>query len=291
MKRQENLPFRKEDIPLVKLKKIQCRKIDAKAFSRIRTSIKQVGIVEPLQVSPRSDGYYHILDGERRFDSLVELGYETAPCIIQDDDDMDTFTANFQVNHLSPREERRMIEKAAEVVDEKRIADVLGLKKISLRLPEMLSERLHPIIVKAFDSGMITRACTRELAEVVPKRQLEIFAMMQNTKNFGTQFVKRQVVATPLKQQQSKRKTSPWTENQDRKKSFGSKLKAQQPELDQCTKSYRDFTSSLMKAVIHCRTIITNKAIEKYLKANMLPIYTEIKAIIESEHTEKKTPR
>ena len=289
MKHQEDLPFRGEDIHLVKLRKSQNRKIDPKAFSRIRSSIKKLGMLEPLHVAPSSDGYYNILEGEHRFDILMELGYETAPCIIRDD--MDIFTTNYQVNHLSPGEETKMIKKATEVVDEKLIADVLGLKKVVYRLPDSLSERLHKTIVKAFNDGKITRACVRELAEVVPVRQLEIFAVMQNTKNFGTKFVKNQVLDTPLKKQQSTRKTSPWMENKERKKSLGAKLKAQRVESDQCTKSFRDLTSALMSTVIHSREIITNKAIEKYLKTNMLPIYTEIKAIIESEHVEKKAPR
>jgi len=289
MKHQEDLPFRKEDIPLVKLKKSQCRKIDSKAFSRIRTSIKKIGMLEPLHVSPCSDGYYNILEGEHRFDILVELGYETAPCIIRDDKDI--FTTNYQVNHLSPGEETKMIKKATEVVDEKFIAEVLGLTKIVYRLPDSLSERLHKTIIKAFNNGKITRACVRELAEVVPERQIEIFAMMQNTKNFGTKFVKKQVLSTPPKKMQSTRKTPPLEENRGRKKSLGTTLKAQQPEHDQCTKSYRDYSSALMSTVIHCREIISNKAIEKYLKTNMLPIYTEIKAIIESELIEKKAPR
>jgi len=289
MKCPNDMPFQKEDIPLVKLKKVKYRKINQKTLVKIRNSIKQVGLAEPLLVSPCAEGYYQILDGELRFNVMIEMGYETAPCIIHDDSDI--YTSNYHVNHLTPIQESKMIKKAAEVVDEKLIADVLGLKKISLRLPETLSERLHPIIVKAFDSGTITRACTRELAEVIPERQLEIFAMMQNTKSFGTKFVKKQVIETSPKKRQSKRKTSPWAENKERKKSLGSKLMAQQPEHDQCTKSFRDFTSALMVTVFHCRTIITNKVIEKYLKTNMLPIYTEIKAIIESELIEKKAPR
>ena len=289
MKHQDDMPFRGEDIPLVKLKKSQCRKIDPKAFSRIRTSIKQLGMLEPLHVSSRTDGYYNILEGEHRFDILVELGYETAPCFIRDDKDI--FTTNYQVNHLSPGEETKMFKKAAEVVDEKFIADVFGLKKIVYRLPDSLSERLHKTIIKAFNNEKITKACVRELAEVVPERQIEIFAMMQNTKNFGTQFVKKQVLDTPPKKRQSTRKTPPWTENKERKMSLGAKLTVQKPDHDQCTKSYRDYTSALMLTVVHCREIITNKAIEKYLKTNMLPIYTEIKAIIESELIEKKALR
>jgi len=288
MNRNEDISFRREDIPLIKLKKLKCRKIDQQTFARIRASIRQVGLLEPLLVCPRPDGFYNILDGDLRFDVLVEMGLETVPCIIRDD--IDIYTANFQVNHLSPVEEAKMIKKAMEVVDGQLIADVFGLKKISYRLNEMLLKRLHPTIIKAFNTGKITKACAKELAEVVPERQLEIFAMMQNTKNFGPAFVKKQILLTPLKKQQSKRKTTPWAENKERKKSLGANLAEIQAEHDHLAKLYREYTSALMLTMIHCREMITNKAIEKYLKANMAQIYTEIKAIIESELTEKKGP-
>jgi len=284
-----NVPFDCADIPLIKLKKIKRRKIDQKTFARIRTSIKEVGLLEPLLVRAAADGYYDILDGELRFDVLMEMGLETAPCIIRND--MDIFTANYQVNHLSPVEETKMIKKAMEIVDGQLIADVFGLKKIGYRLHDGLLKRLHPAIVKAFNTGQITKACARELAEVVPDRQLEIFAMMQNTKNFGPAFVKKQILLTPLKKQQSNRKKTPWAENKERQKTLGTKLKEHQTELDHLAKLFREYTAALMLTVIHCREIITNKVIEKYLKTNMTQVYTEIKAIIESELVEKKGVR
>ena len=289
MNHNEDMPFRGEDIPLIKLIKTKCREPNPKALAKIRTTIKQVGLLEPLLVSPRKDGCYNILAGEFCFDVLLEMGMETAPCIIRDD--VDIYTSNYQVNHLSPIEEARMIKKAMEVVDGQLIADVFGLKKIFFRLPETLLKRLHPTIVKECDKGTITRACARELAEVVPARQLEIFAMMQNTKNLGTRFVKKQVLLTPSKKWQSTRKTPPLEENKKRKKSLGTKLQTQQTEQDHLKKLFREYTSALMLTVIHSREIISNPAIEEYLKTNMPQVYTEIKAIIESELIEKKAPR
>jgi len=284
-----DMPFHCEDIPLIKLKKVKRRKIDQTTFARIRTSIKEVGLLEPLLVCQSTNGYYDILDGELRYDVLMEMGLETVPCIIREDKDI--YTANYQVNHLTPIEETKMIKKAMEVVDGQLIADVFGLKKIGYRLNETLLKRLHPTVIKAFNTGKITKACAKELAEVVQERQLEIFAMMQNTKNFGPAFVKKQILLTPLKKQQSKRKKTPWVENNERKKSLGANLKEMQVEHDHLAKLYREYTSALMLTVIHSREIVTNKSIEKHLKTHMPAVYAEIKAIIESELIEKKGVR
>jgi len=192
MSQNKNMPFRCEDIPLIQLKKVKKRKVDQTTFAKIRTSIKEVGLLEPFLVRLVQEGYYEILDGELRFDVLMEMGLETAPCIVREE--MDIYTANYQVNHLTPLEETKMIKKAMEVIDGQLIANVFGLKRIGDRLNETLVQRLHSTIVKAFNKGKITKACAKELAEVVPERQLEIFAMMQNTKNFGPAFVKTELL-------------------------------------------------------------------------------------------------
>jgi len=287
MKPSKSGPFPCEDIPLIRLKKIKFRKIDQRAYSRIRASIMNVGLLDPLHVTPsKDDGDYVIIDGEWRYDILMELGVETAPCFIRDD--MDIYTANYQVNHLSPVEETKMINKAKEVVDGQLIANVFGLKTITSRLHETLLKRLHPTVVKAFNTGKITKVCAKELAEVIPARQLEIFAMMQNTKNFGPAFVKKQILMTPLNKQQSQRRKTPWAENTERKKSMGTDLKERHEELNHLAKLYREYTAALMLTVIHSREIVTNKIIMAYLKENHSQMYTEIKSIIESELLEKK---
>ena len=286
MKRQDQPSFRCEDIPLVRLKKIQNRKIDFRTLARIRASIKEVGLLEPLHVFPENDGDYGILDGEGRFDILLEMGVETAPCFVFEV--MDIYTANHQVNHLTPEEERKMIKKAMEIIDGQVIAKALGLKRIDSRLNESLLNRLHPTVVKAYNTNKITKTCARELGEVMPDRQLEIFAVMQNTKNFTPNFVKKQILLTPLNKQQSRRKWTPWAENSERKKSLGTKLKEMQDERDHLASLFREYTAALMITVIHTREIISKKSIEKYLKENLLPFYEEIIEIIESELIEKK---
>lgn len=283
---RNGIALRCEDIPLVRLKKLKCRKIDMQTLSRIRASIEELGLLEPLLVTPIEENDFGILDGDGRYDVLMEMGMETAPCIIQDT--MDIYTANHQVNHLSPVEETRMIKKAMETVDGQLIAKVFGFKKISFRLSDSLINRLHPTVVKAFNSGKITKLCAKELAEVTPDRQLEIFAMMQNTKNFGPNFVKKQILLTPIKKQQSKRKMTPWLENKKREKSMCGNLKEMNSELNSLAMRYREYTAALMLTVVHAREIITNKAIEKYLRENLAQLYREAKEIIESELIEKK---
>jgi ParB-like chromosome segregation protein Spo0J len=60
----------------------------------IVTSIKEVGMVDPLMVRPHKSepGSYLLLDGHLRYFALKELGETSAECIIADD--VECFTYN-----------------------------------------------------------------------------------------------------------------------------------------------------------------------------------------------------
>jgi len=56
MNHNEDLPFQRADIPLIKLIKIKRWESNLKALAKIRSSIMKVGLLEPLLVSSRKDG-------------------------------------------------------------------------------------------------------------------------------------------------------------------------------------------------------------------------------------------
>jgi len=64
-------------------------------YKRILTSIKEVGLVEPLVIHPQRDksGTYMLLDGHLRHSALKELGMTEADCIIATDDESFTYNA------------------------------------------------------------------------------------------------------------------------------------------------------------------------------------------------------
>src|SRR5689334_8916698 len=95
-------------------------------YKRIVASIAEVGIVEPLVVAPRkTDNEPHMLvDGHLRYAAMIDLGAESAPCLIADDDE--AFTYNKRVNRLATVQEHYMIVEALERgVPEERLARAL----------------------------------------------------------------------------------------------------------------------------------------------------------------------
>lgn len=75
----------------------------------IRGSIQRDGILIPLTVR-KKDGYYELIDGERRVRLAKELGYKTTPCTVIDVDDETARRMVWKVNTL--RQEYTPKEKA-----------------------------------------------------------------------------------------------------------------------------------------------------------------------------------
>jgi Predicted transcriptional regulators len=270
-------PVKCKDIPLVKLVPIKKRTVTEHAMKKLRSTIEAVGLIEPLNVCPK-DGTYEILDGYLRYKVLLELGVETVPCIIFKTRDI--YTANRQVNHLSPIEETRMLRKAMEKVPEEKIAKTFGLKKINYKDQSRLISLLHPEVAKAYNDGKITRRCAEEISTVMPKRQLEILAVMQNIKKFDMSVVQSQILKTRQADRRSTKRKSPWTKNEERKKTLAAELVQIREEHDFYNTLYRQLQRDLMVLVMYFREIIMNKDLEQYLKTNAPTQYSQIIEII-----------
>jgi ParB family chromosome partitioning protein len=100
------------NIPLDKIKpnRFQPRKdFDSNKQAELVESIKEGGLIQPIIVR-KTEGYYEILVGERRFKAIEKLGWETIPVIIHDSVDNETamkmaLIENIQREDLNPIEE------------------------------------------------------------------------------------------------------------------------------------------------------------------------------------------
>jgi ParB/RepB/Spo0J family partition protein len=91
----------------------------------IRGSIMKDGILVPLTVR-KKDGYYEIIDGERRWRLAKELGYKTVPCVVKTDVDDEVadqmswnlntlrkeYTVEERAKHFRMHQEQRMSARA-----------------------------------------------------------------------------------------------------------------------------------------------------------------------------------
>nr|WP_296074794.1 ParB/RepB/Spo0J family partition protein [uncultured Actinoplanes sp.] len=82
---------------------------DEEALDELKTSIQEVGFLQPIVVRELDDGQYELVMGERRWRAAQAVGRETIPAIIRDtrDDAMlrDALLENIHRANLNPLEE------------------------------------------------------------------------------------------------------------------------------------------------------------------------------------------
>ena len=279
---QNGKPVKGLDISIVKLVPRNERKIAKKYRQRIEASVRAVGLIDPLIVYPLDDGY-EILDGVLRYRILLDLGVETVPCLVHDS--RDGFTGNRMVNQLSASQEMRMLRKSLEELDEKTIANALGMQGIGHRLNKGLLDKLHPEVVKAFNANKINLQSAREMVNVKTDRQHEILQLMESCNDYSTTFARGLVLKTSVaKRAKAASAKTPWTQSDEKKSNLLKKLQEAEQQQDYYTGLYRQYTTNLLKLVIYVRTLPNNSGVKSYLQTNhtdLARIFEEILASTE----------
>lgn len=166
-----------ETLPITKLKLAEDNpRRDPGDISELAESIKAVGIVEPLVVTPAGDGTHLVVAGSRRLAAASAAGLVEVPAIVRNLSDEQRaeimLVENLQREDLAPLEEtaafRRLIDLG---YSQRKLAERIGRSQahISKRLA---LEELTPKARTALDSGRITLEEAQDLLKLrgMPKR-------------------------------------------------------------------------------------------------------------------------
>jgi len=254
------------DLPLAAITPVRKRTVTRRGYARLKANIQALGLIDPLCVCRDGEKYY-LLDGYVRYQILLELGVEEAPCLVLDHRDF--YTPNRQVNHLSRMEEGKMIRSALGKVDEKTIARHFALKSLHPR-PYACKKDLHPAVLAALESGEINRLCARELAFVVPARQAELLELMRQAGDKSPAFVKTQIIKTPSNQRVKRkgRAKTPWERESKHKGGLADRLADINRHFGFYKELFNTYLADLMRLVIHIREILEDQALHNWLKEN-----------------------
>ena len=167
-------------------------------YKQILASVKEVGIIEPLVVSPCKDGkdQYYLLDGLIRLEVIKELGDKKITCIISTDDE--AFTYNKHINRLSTIQEHRMIVRAVERgVSEAKIASALNVDVKSIILKRKMLDGICKEAVELLKDKMVSGGVFRVLKKMVPMRQIECAELMNSMNVYSVPYAKALLAGTP----------------------------------------------------------------------------------------------
>ena len=187
------------DLPveaLLPLRPMTSRITRSRKYARIATSIKKIGVIEPLAVTKADSSSRHmLLDGHLRLHAIKEEGKATAPCIIADDDE--AFTYNKRVNRLATVQEHYMIQRALDRgVSAGMIAAALG---IDVKAVQRRSKMLDGIAAEAVDilkDRPVNPQVFDTLRRMKPERQFATAELMASMNNFTATYAKAILAAT-----------------------------------------------------------------------------------------------
>ena len=186
-------------LPLDRLLPIRQLKPNDHVFGKYRSilsSIREIGIIEPLIVHPQKDtDNYLLLDGHMRQKALRELGRTEAPCIISNEGD--AFTYNDKISRVAPIQEHRMIMKAiAQGVTPEQIAKALDVDPDRIREGMSLLDDIHPDAIEILKDKPITPAALRVFKKVKPLRQLDFAQLMVSMNNYTVGYARAMLLGT-----------------------------------------------------------------------------------------------
>lgn len=254
------------DLPLAAIIPVRKRAVTKRGYEKLRANIQALGLIDPLCVC-RDGEKYHLLDGYIRYQILLELGVEEAPCLVLERRDF--YTPNRQVSSLSRIQEGKMLRRALESVDAQTIAKHFALKSL-YSMTKSKDKGLHPDVAAAVESGEISRVCARELEFVVPARQTELLELMRQAGDHSPAFVKTQIIKTPPNQRVKVkgRNRTPWEREQTQKNGLADRLAEANRHYDFYKELFNTYYTDLMRLVIHVRDILEEPELHDWLKKN-----------------------
>ncbi len=167
-------------------------------YKQILASVKEVGIIEPLVVSPCNEGkgQYYLLDGLLRLEVIKELGEKNIACIVSTDDE--SFTYNKHINRISTIQEHRMIVRAVERgVSEAKIASALNVDVKSIILKRKMLDGICKEAIELLKDKMVSGGVFRVLKKMVPMRQIECAELMNSMNVYSVPYAKALLAGTP----------------------------------------------------------------------------------------------
>jgi hypothetical protein len=276
-------------IPLERI--LPSRKVDkviqgSKKYASILSSIKELGIIEPLAVHPKpvvagGVSMYMLLDGHLRLEALKTLGGTEALCLISTDDE--GFTYNRQINRLTPIQEHKMILAALKKgIEASRIAQVLGINVDRIHEREKLLNGIAPEVVEMLKVRMVAQDVFRSLRQMKPIRQIETVEMMISANCFTQNYARMVLAATRPEMLVEKKKKMAGEVNPIDIARMEREMENLQHDYKQVEDTLGETMLVLVVAKGYLSRLLRNDAIAAYLKCHYAELLEELQSIMEA---------
>lgn len=254
-------------------------------FLQIQSSIKAVGIIEPLTVGPadKKTGHRILIDGHLRLLALRTLEQTEVPCLESTDDE--SYTYNTRINRLSSIQEHLMLRRAVERgVTAQRLADALDLDITSITRKLTLLDGICAEAAAILKDQQFSANLGSVLRKMKPTRQVECVELMVAANNVTMAYANALLAATS---------TTQLIDGNKAKKIAGvspAQMANMEREMGNLQDQYKLVEQNFSQDVLNlflARTYLTrllaNTEVDRYLQQHHTEILTELKSIVESE--------
>lgn len=167
----------------------QPRKVfEPTALNELAQSIKMYGVIQPILLTPRDNGRYMIVAGERRFRASKIAEKKTIPAIVKDFDDVQVkeiaLLENIQRQDLNPIETARAMQELLDAYGytQEDLSQKLGKSRpVIANTLRLLA--LCPEVIDLIEKGKLSASHARSLVVVTnPEVQLKLANQVINNK-------------------------------------------------------------------------------------------------------------
>jgi ParB-like chromosome segregation protein Spo0J len=289
MAKQVSIAFNTQGVILpltniLPLKQIKSVIKSSQKYLQVLSSVREVGIIEPLIVFPQTgkSDMYLLLDGHIRLEVLRQIGETHARCLISTDDE--AYTYNRRVNRMATIQEHAMILKATRSgVSEERIAKVLKMDVASIRQKRDLLNGICKEAAEILKNRHVSIGVFSFLRRLKAMRQIEVAELLVATGNYSVPYVKALLAATHpdmLVEPDKHKIVEGLTPEQVAK--MEKEMEALQRDLKFVEESHGNQVLNLVLARGYLAKLFANARIVRYLSQHHADVFRELQTASES---------
>lgn len=256
----------------------------SRKYMQIRSSIQEIGLIEPLSVGPADSktGQHVLLDGHIRLIALQELNCSEVPCLVASDDE--SYTYNSRINRLSTIQEHYMIRRAIQRgVTSERLAKALSVDPRTIERKATLLEGICPEAAELLKDRQFPTDISRVLRKMKPTRQVECVELMVSANTLTISYIEAMLAATPAAMLVEGKKPAKLTGlSQEQMAKMEREMSNLQGQYKMVEQTYGQDVLNLVLAKGYLSKLLENKSVARYLRQKHPEVLSEFEVIVET---------
>jgi len=256
----------------------------SRKFMQIRSSIQEIGLIEPLSVGPadHKTGQHILLDGHIRLIALQELNYGEVLCLVATDDE--SYTYNSRVNRLSTIQEHYMIRRAIQRgVTPERLAKALSVDTRTITRKMALLDGICPEAAELLKDRQFATDISRVLRKMKPTRQVECVELMVSANTVTVAYAEAMLVATPAEMLVEGKKPAKLSGlSQEQMAKMEREMSNLQGQYKMVEQTYGQDVLNLVLAKSYLTKVLENKSVARFLRQKQPEVLEQFEVIVKT---------